>query len=49
VVEEGRAMKTVLEDFDEIFKEKQLSISQMVVALKTRGVISSRRSPKVTS
>jgi hypothetical protein len=49
VVEEGRPMEMVLEDFDNIFKEEQLSISQMVVALKTRGVISSRRSPKATS
>jgi hypothetical protein len=49
VVEEGRPIKTVLEDFDNVFKEEQLSISRMVVALKTRGVISSRRSPKATS
>jgi hypothetical protein len=49
VVEEGRPMEMVLEDFDGIFKEEQLSISPMVVALQTRGIISSCCSPKATS
>jgi hypothetical protein len=49
MVKEGGNLEKVLDILDGVFKSEQFSISRMVVALKSQGVISSRRSPTAAS